>query len=124
MEMLPDAFGLPAAQVIIDGLPGREIMRQQSPGLTAAQRVEDGIDQLTRRRPPGSTARLGHGDEIGDGGPLGIGQVSRIGSAAFAHRASSIGATPDESRIPPRRNPLLKHSLRDDIIVADGSPSV
>jgi hypothetical protein len=44
---------------------------------------------------------------------LGIGQVGRVGSAAPSHRVSSSRPTPHESRLSPRRNPLLKHALTE-----------
>ncbi len=45
-ELLPDAFALPSAKVVIDGAPGGKLMGQQPPGAPAAQHVEDGIDDF------------------------------------------------------------------------------
>jgi hypothetical protein len=42
-DLLPDAFVFPFAKVIIDGLPGRKLVRQHAPGTSTAQDVEDGI---------------------------------------------------------------------------------
>ncbi len=37
----------PVAKVGVDGLPGRKIMRQESPLATRAQDIEDGINNLS-----------------------------------------------------------------------------
>src|SRR5689334_15878518 len=45
-DLIPDSFAPPAAEVPVDGAPGRKIMGQQSPRASAAQHVEDGIDDF------------------------------------------------------------------------------
>jgi hypothetical protein len=37
---------LPPVEIVVDGLPGREIMREKPPSHPGAQEIEDGIDQL------------------------------------------------------------------------------
>ncbi len=41
VQLLPKATPAPVAEVAIDGLPRREVMRHQPPGTTTAQDVED-----------------------------------------------------------------------------------
>src|SRR5215210_614906 len=44
MDPIPDALALPAAQIVIDCLPRRKVVRQQTPSHPGAQEIEDGID--------------------------------------------------------------------------------
>ena len=46
MDVLPHAFLLPAAQIIVDRLPRRQVMRQQPLGRTGSQKVENRVYQL------------------------------------------------------------------------------
>jgi hypothetical protein len=78
----PDAFALPAAKVVVDRLPRRKVMRQEPPGASGAQQVEDGIDDLALVGLARAAAGAGVGDHGRDGGPLIVGQVGGVGSAA------------------------------------------
>ena len=49
MDVLKHTFLLPVLQIIVDRLPRRQIVRQQSPYDACATKVEDSIDQLPRR---------------------------------------------------------------------------
>ena len=49
VEILPGAVQAPPAEVVIRRLPGRELVRQQSPGAAAAYDVEDGVQDLAER---------------------------------------------------------------------------
>src|SRR5436309_15672460 len=47
VDLLPDARPTPLPEVIIDGLPFRQIMRQHTPGAATAQYIQHGIDNGT-----------------------------------------------------------------------------
>jgi hypothetical protein len=61
---------------MVDGLPGREIVRQEPPGTPATYDVEDGVCDLAEGVPPGAPGSFG-GREMGlYVRPLGIGEVA------------------------------------------------
>src|SRR6266702_5417967 len=41
-DAIPNPFALPATKVVIDGSPGRKLMRQQAPRTPTPKEVEDG----------------------------------------------------------------------------------
>jgi hypothetical protein len=45
---LEGALEPPSPEVVVDGLPGREVVGQQSPGAAALQDVEDGVEDLAQ----------------------------------------------------------------------------
>src|ERR671917_652037 len=45
---LPGTVDAPSSEVMVDGLPRRELMRQQAPGTATAHHVEDGIEDLAQ----------------------------------------------------------------------------
>jgi hypothetical protein len=49
MHPLPGAVQAPEAEVVVDGLPGWEVVWQKPPGAAAPYDVEDGVEDLTRR---------------------------------------------------------------------------
>src|SRR5919112_5185596 len=60
----PGAIYAPSPEVTVDGLPGREVVRQQAPGTAAMHDVEDGVDDLAEGVHPGSPGSFG-GREMG-----------------------------------------------------------
>ena len=49
VQPLPSAVNAPEAEVVVDGFPGREIMREQTPGAAAPHHVEeDGVEDLAQ----------------------------------------------------------------------------
>ena len=46
MDLLPQSLLSPAAEVVVDGLPGRQVMGQQRPGAAGPHPVGHGVDQL------------------------------------------------------------------------------
>src|SRR4051794_35587553 len=44
----PSAVALPSLEVVVHGLPGREVPRQHPPGAAGPVEVEEGIDYLTQ----------------------------------------------------------------------------
>jgi hypothetical protein len=52
-QLLPGAVDAPGAEVMVDGLLGREVVRQKPPGTSAADDVEDGVKDLAQGVHPG-----------------------------------------------------------------------
>src|SRR5229473_2148478 len=48
-DLIPHAFALPSAKVVVDGAPGGKLVGQQAPRTATAQHVQDGIDQFASR---------------------------------------------------------------------------
>jgi hypothetical protein len=44
---------------MVDGLPGWEVVRQESPSATALDEVEDSVEDLSRAMKPGSSVVVG-----------------------------------------------------------------
>ncbi len=116
MDPVPDALPLPAAEIIVDRLPRRQIVRQQPPAATGAQEVEDRVDELPRRRLARTASRLGLRDHRLDQRPLTIAQIGVIGRR-FGGFFLGIGSdsrrsdpTPDESRQTRQGNPSQTRS--------------
>tara|TARA_Y100000815_G_C13208339_1_gene449516 strand:- start:332 stop:547 length:216 start_codon:yes stop_codon:yes gene_type:complete len=57
-------------------------MRQEPPGASGAQQVEDRVHHLALVGLAGAASGAGVGDHGRDGGPLIVSQVSGVGSAA------------------------------------------
>jgi hypothetical protein len=80
---------------MVDGLPGREVVRQQAPSATtAAHDVEDGVEDLAQGMDP--RASFGFwGREVGlYTGPFGIGEV---GLVCFSQHARYSTEQPHQS---------------------------
>src|SRR5215207_7668304 len=83
-QTLPGAIAGPPLEVVVDGLPRREVVRQRPPGSALACMVEQGIDDfaqvgLARLPTPVSTRKQGL-----EQGPLLVRQVTRIPFAFHA----------------------------------------
>src|SRR5262249_28562463 len=57
VDPLPRPVEPPGANIVGDGLPRRQIVRQQTPGAAGAQGREDGVEDGTPARAPGAAAR-------------------------------------------------------------------
>src|SRR5262249_5953238 len=93
VDLVPEALVPPGVEVVGDGLPGREAVRQRPPGTAAAGQVEDGVDDLTpgvSAVPPRLAGRLPlRREQVLDVVPLEVRQVTRI-SLSSAH-TSRVG---------------------------------
>ena len=85
MDLFPQPLVSPAAEVVVDGLPGWQVVGQQPPGAAGSQPVGDGVDQLPAVMDGWAAARLGGRDERGEQLPLGVGQVGWV--------AATVGVT-------------------------------
>ena len=79
VQLLPGTVDAPSSEVVVvDGLPGRELMRQQSPITAATHYVEDGVKELTQSVDSRPSASL-WGREIRlYASPLGVGEVGWV----------------------------------------------
>ena len=78
VDTVPDTLALPTTQIVVDRLPGREVMRQEPPCTAGPKGVEDGLDQLARGGLAGTAARLSLGDQGRNQGPLCVAQIGRV----------------------------------------------
>jgi hypothetical protein len=78
MQLLPDAILRPFTKVVIDGLIGREVMRQQVPLTTSFEDVEDSINDFTFIVFGWATTRCHSGQPRAHRLPFGIGQVGCV----------------------------------------------
>ena len=60
----------------------RDIVRQQRPVLASRQRVGDHVEQVARGCPVHPAAWAGGWDQIGNRGPLTVGQISCAGGGS------------------------------------------
>ncbi len=91
-----DAFLAPGGEVGVDGLVGRQVVGQVSPGDAGAIDVEDGVEDLAQVAGGGAAADSGVGAGLSPGGqsgcdqgPAGIGQVGRVGATLRGPARSS-----------------------------------
>jgi hypothetical protein len=61
MDLFPQSLLSPAAEVVVDGLPRRQVMGQQPPSTTGPQPVGHGVDQLAAVMRGGRPRGLGAG---------------------------------------------------------------
>src|SRR5215210_3615194 len=61
VQPLPRPVDAPGSEVVVvDGLPRREVVREQAPGAAAAHHVEDGVEDLAQRMEPGTAGCSGN----------------------------------------------------------------
>ena len=75
VDMLPRSVHTPQAKVVIGGLPGWELVRQQPPRAATSNDVEDGVQDLTHRMKSGAADTLGRRQERIQAGELSICQI-------------------------------------------------
>jgi hypothetical protein len=75
---LPDPVQTPRAEVVVDGLPRREVVGQKPPGAAALQEVEDGVEDLAQAVQARSPFVFWDRQERFDALPLGIGKVGWV----------------------------------------------
>jgi hypothetical protein len=99
VNLLPQSLLPPAAEVVVDGLPGRQVMREQPPGTAGPQPIGHGVDQLPAVMDGRAAAWLGPRDEGGEQLPLGIGQVGSVRAAWWGHGRLPGGTGSGQPRI-------------------------
>src|SRR5262249_40632016 len=95
-EPIPGTILLPGLEVVVDGLPGREVIGQGPPRTALAGEVEDGIDHLAHvgfARPAAGSGR--RNPRLQDG-PLLVRQIRRV---AFAVHTELYAKRPFWNRL-------------------------
>src|SRR4051812_16124022 len=91
---------------MIDSSPRWQIMRQQFPGTSTADCVEDGVQDFPSAVDGRASARFHRRDERFQVFPFGVGQVSVVRSAARHSCSSAYGTDPFQT--PSKEEPLLR----------------
>jgi hypothetical protein len=81
VEACPGTIETPLAEIIMDGSPGWEIVRQQAPRTTGAEEIEDRGEDFAQIHSPGASPRLGRRQQRREEGPLGLRQIGGVGEA-------------------------------------------
>ncbi len=78
MNLLPGFLPPPNPEVVVDQLPGRQVMRQETPSAAGAQHIPHGVDNLPAGVLGWTSSRFGRRNQGFQYGPLCIGQVRGI----------------------------------------------
>jgi hypothetical protein len=73
VDPLPGAIDAPSSEVVVDGWPSGEIVREQAPLAATLQEVEDGVQDLAKAVGSGPPMSLGGWQVRFDIAPFGIG---------------------------------------------------
>jgi len=87
IQVLPCTIEAPLPEVMVDGLPRREIAREHPPGTAASQDGEDAIEDGPHGPFAGTATRWCDRQQRGKDDPLGVGQVTRIAMRSRHHSA-------------------------------------
>lgn len=83
VPQLPGPVLLPASNIMIDDLPGGEVMGEQAPRTATSQNIHDTVQDVACGRLLWSAPRLGSGHIRGNQRPFLVSEVSRIGFSGF-----------------------------------------
>lgn len=78
MQLLPGAVDAPSSEVVVNGLPGREVPRKQAPSAATLEDIEDGVENLTGVVDLRATDGFGSRQVWLEVGPFSIGEVGRV----------------------------------------------
>lgn len=78
VQPLPSTVDAPNSEVVMDSLPGRKLVRQQAPGTSATDDVEDGVEDLAQGVTPGPPGFSWSRQVRLYALPLGIGEVGWV----------------------------------------------
>src|SRR5829696_5405461 len=78
VEPLPHTVEAPNPEVVMDGLPGREVVGQKSPGTATTDDVEDSVEDLAERVHPRSPGGFWDGEMRFYTSPFGVGEVGVV----------------------------------------------
>ena len=81
MDPLAGTVKAPSPEVMVDRLPGREVVGQKSPGTATTHDVEDGLEDLAQGVQPGMPGAFEGGQMGLYVGPFGIGEVGLVCSS-------------------------------------------
>ena len=103
VQVLPCAVQTPQPEIVIGGLPGCELMWEQSPGTATPYDIEDGVQDLADRAKAGSTEALGWRQKRFQAREFGVRQVGQI--------RSPQGQTPAILPVKPTHVPVFRQFL-------------
>jgi hypothetical protein len=83
MPVLPGTVLPPAPKVLVDELPGGEVVRQQAPGTATTEARENGIQNFARRILLRSAPGFGGGDQMLNQRPFAVAEISWVRSTGF-----------------------------------------
>ena len=98
MDRLPGAVQPPHAEVVIDRLPGRELVGQEPPLTATTDHIEDGIQDLPVCVNPWPTKTVDRWQVRLNAGVLFIGQVGGIGKSGHAEGIGTPRSYPFSDR--------------------------
>ncbi len=78
MQLLPGTVDAPGSEVVVNGLPGREVSRKQAPGAATLEDIEDGVENLTGVVDLRATGGFGSRQVWLKVVPFSIGEVGRV----------------------------------------------
>src|SRR6516165_1125777 len=87
-DLSPDGVTDPGAEIVVDGFPGRKLMRQHAPLTTRAIQIEQRVENLTQIGFARSPTRLGRRQQGFDELPL---LVRKIGGVWLPFHAPDLG---------------------------------
>src|SRR3954451_15267619 len=99
---------------MIDSSPRRQIMRQQFPGTSTSDCVEDAVQDFPSAVYWRTAARFSCGHEWLQMLPLGVGQVRIVRSAARHPCSSAYGTDPFQTR---KSKQMLKSVWKDSVFL-------
>jgi hypothetical protein len=79
VQPLPRPIQTPLPEIVVHGLPSRQILRKEAPGAAGAQHVEDGVEDGAQTVPTRATARgTWDGQKRTNHLPLRVAQIGKI----------------------------------------------
>jgi len=103
--VFPRAIQTPKPEIVIRGLPGRKLMRQQPPGTATPNNIEDRVEDLTHGMQSGSATSLRWRQQRLQASELSIRQVGQV--------RAPRGQTPAILPAKPTRVPVFRQFLVD-----------
>ena len=103
VQVFPSAVQAPQPEIVIGGLPGCELVGQQSPGTATPNNIEDGVQDLADGVQAGSAEPLGWRQKRLEASELGVREVGQVWSPR--------GQTPAILPVKPTRVPVFRQFL-------------
>ena len=89
MHFLPKSLAPPDHEVIIDNPPRRQVVRQQPPGTTAADRIKDGVEDVSLAIARRSPKELRLGEQRFEKFPFAMGEAAWVGFLSWHLKLST-----------------------------------
>lgn len=96
VDPLPGTIATPEPDIVVDGLPGWDVVRELAPGTASTNGIADGIQNLTSVASR-TTTSLGCRGQGRENVPLGVRQIRGAGMARSGHRGGFLTLVPSFS---------------------------